>query len=150
MTSYRFINRQYRLTPTDLAEGTQRVVITNVTFQGLEEIHPVLHFDGQPKRLVCDPGQCNELARITNSAVCADWVGVALLLEAVEGDSGPTIRLRAAQDSLPEAQSSLRASPSPAPWFGPLGVIILLGALFLLVFLLERSDQLWARLLNLF
>jgi hypothetical protein len=150
MSSSAVVDKEYRLTPADFAQGEQALIVTNVSFQGLEEIRPVLHFRGQSKWLVCDPGQCNDLARITKSAVCSDWIGSTLLVAVVEDEQGSTIQLKAAPVVMPTMETKSGASRSPAPWLGSLAVIMLLGLLFLLVFLLERSDALWDTLLGLF
>lgn len=97
------VEQRYRVQPLDLG-GPTLVVITNVTLQGLEQIHPVLHFDRLQKRLMLDDAQSDELARITQSAVFADWVGHEVLLTPVSEDNETRIAL-----------SSPSAPPSPLP-----------------------------------
>ena len=56
-------------------------------------MRPVLHFDKFGKRLVLDDVQSDELARVTRSAVFADWVGHAVMLEAIDEDGAARIAL---------------------------------------------------------
>jgi hypothetical protein len=44
------VDANYRLQAVDLEGMARHVVIANVTYQGVEEMTPVLHFVGQTKR----------------------------------------------------------------------------------------------------
>lgn len=75
------IDERYRLTHADLAGQPRLLRIANVTTQGLEELVPVLHFDGTTKRLVLTPGQSQHLIAITGSTIFTDWVGKSVVLQ---------------------------------------------------------------------
>ncbi|HXF61764.1 MAG TPA: hypothetical protein VNK95_09105, partial [Caldilineaceae bacterium] len=75
-----FVDEKYRLQPADLQGWPRRVVIANVTFQGIEEARPVLHFAGQTKRLALSAEQTRQLIALTGSAQFSDWIGRAVVL----------------------------------------------------------------------
>ena len=75
------VDANYRLHPPDLEGAARRVVISNVTMQGVENMTPVLHFDGQTKRLVLDAEQAAQLVEITGTSLFAQWIGVAVILQ---------------------------------------------------------------------
>ena len=114
MPHSRVVEQRYRLQPSDL-RGPMQVAITNVSLQGLEKIRPVLHFDKFGKRLVLDDVQSDELARITRSAVFADWVGCAVMLEPIDEEGVMRIALSAppSQQSSPQRKPRLE-QPRPS------------------------------------
>jgi hypothetical protein len=71
---------KYWLQPDDLQGHPRRILIANVTFQGLEEAKPVLHFAGQSKRLVLTPDHCRQLLELSGSTLFADWIGRTVVL----------------------------------------------------------------------
>lgn len=75
------VDERYRLTVDDLAGRPRQVRIANVTTQGLEELVPVLHFEGITKRLVLTPAQSQQMIRASGSTIFADWVGRSLVLQ---------------------------------------------------------------------
>src|SRR5688572_10671203 len=88
------IDANYRLQPADLESAARQVVISNVTYQGVEEMTPVLHFDGQTKRLVLSPEQAGQVIEITGTPLLPQWIGVALILQpyTTKGESRIDIR----------------------------------------------------------
>ncbi|NJN82874.1 MAG: hypothetical protein HC802_11745 [Caldilineaceae bacterium] len=80
MSRAQIVDEKYRLQEGDLERRPQRVVIANISFQGLEELHAVLHLQGATKRMVLSPAHCQELIRITGSVEWADWVGQTIEL----------------------------------------------------------------------
>ena len=72
------VDADYRLYAADLAGMARQVVIANVTYQGIEEMRPVLHIEGQTKRLVLSPEQVNQLIEITGTALLSRWIGIAI------------------------------------------------------------------------
>lgn len=105
------VDASYRLQPADLEGAPRQVVIANVTYQGIEEMTPVLHFEGQSKRLVLSPEQTGKLIEITGTALFRQWVGTAIILkpQTTKGDStiliqavNPKRRTRAMPVYVPE------------------------------------------------
>lgn len=75
------VDERYRLTLADLEGRPRRLRVANVTTQGVEELVPVLHFEGTTKRLVLTPAQSRQLIAITGSAIFANWIGQTLVLQ---------------------------------------------------------------------
>jgi hypothetical protein len=75
------VDASYRLQPADLQGAPRQVVISNVTYQGIEEMTPVLHFEGQSKRLVLTPEQVSQLIAITGTTLFQQWLGTAIVLK---------------------------------------------------------------------
>jgi hypothetical protein len=75
------VDERYRLYATDLNGRPRHVVIANVTYQGLEEVNPVLHFVGQSKRLVLTPAQCHQMVLLTGTALFIEWIGRPIILK---------------------------------------------------------------------
>ena len=99
------VDADYRLHAADLAGFPRHVVIANVTYQGIEEMRPVLHFEGQTKRLVLSPGQVNQLIDITGTVLSSRWIGVPLILQpSAKGE---------AQIAILPVTHKLRGQPMP-------------------------------------
>lgn len=89
------VDARYRLQPADLEGAPRRVIISNVTFQGLEEMTPVLHFEGQTKRLVLSADQVTQLVELTGTSLFHDWIGRAIVLSPLRGAGGREISITA-------------------------------------------------------
>ncbi len=74
----------YRLRPRDL-DGPRATAIRRVTYEGVEELRPVLYFEGLPKPLVLSGEQARALTRWTGEALCERWIGHAVVLSPAEG-----------------------------------------------------------------
>jgi hypothetical protein len=91
------VDQRYRLQADDLHGATFHVVIQGITFQGLEDLAPVLHFAGAPaKHLVLDEDLRRELIAMTQSSLFDDWIGRTVELRPVRQDGDVRIRLTAA------------------------------------------------------
>jgi hypothetical protein len=88
------VDERYRLHVADLEGRPTRAVIVNVTYQGVEELSPVLHLEGFAKRLVLSSTQSQELMRITGTAILSDWVGHQVELRPVAGGGEKRIAIR--------------------------------------------------------
>lgn len=75
------IDERYRLTIADLEGHPRWLRVANVTTQGVEELVPVLHFEGTTKRLVLTPSQSQQVIAITGSTIFSEWVGQTLVLQ---------------------------------------------------------------------
>jgi hypothetical protein len=101
------VDERYRLTPADLNGRARQVMIKAVTFEGVEQFTPLLHFEGVARPLALDPEQRIDMAAVAHSTLTADWVGVALVLYPLRGDEGETIAL------LPLDAAGRRSAPEP-------------------------------------
>jgi hypothetical protein len=88
------LDERYRLTYADLAGQPRRLRIANVTTQGLEDLVPVLHFDGTTKRLVLTPVQSQQLIALTGSTIFSDWIGQMVILQPRRAGSERQIALQ--------------------------------------------------------
>ncbi len=108
MSTSPLVDDRYRLTASDLAGRPRRLQIANVTSQGLEDLVPVLHFDGMTKRLVLAPDQTRQVIAITGSTLFADWIGHTLVLV-------PRRSRDEAQIAILPPDGSLRGHAMPPP-----------------------------------
>ncbi len=74
------IDDKYRIHAADLDSRTHRLVISNISYQGVEEMRPVLHFEGLTKRLVLTQQQSFDMIRLTHSSIPTEWIGEAVIL----------------------------------------------------------------------
>lgn len=121
------IDEKYRISVADLGGRAQRLVIANVSYQGVEEMHPVLHFEGLTKRLVLTSSQCYDMIRLTHTAIPSDWIGETIILR--PGRSGAPVgaTLVVARSSV--VARSLVGSRSWARILRPLAVTCAIAAL---------------------
>ncbi len=89
------VDTAYRIQLDDLAGATRQVEIANVTFQGVEALAPVLHFQGQTKRLVMTPEQVAQMVEITGTVLMARWIGTKILLHPHTQGDEQRIEIRA-------------------------------------------------------
>ncbi|MCE7981309.1 MAG: hypothetical protein DYG89_08975 [Caldilinea sp. CFX5] len=114
------------------------VTVQNVSWQGVEQLHPLLHLREFPqKRLVLTQQQTQSLIEITGSTLAQDWIGQRLVLVAAYEDGEPVIMIRLAPPTM----------QAPVGWRPPIHLeetgrtlllLLLLALIFLLVFLLDR------------
>lgn len=136
------IRTRYRLQPADLDGQRVEATITNVTIEGLESLTPVLHFDQIGKPMLLTPGDADELARITQTAVLQEWIGQTVSIAPVETADGSRLAIYSpAQRSLPQPISRpAHVEPRLRQWRTILFVLLIL-LIFLLVFLLENAGD---------
>lgn len=137
------IDKRYRLQPSDLSHSNVQVTIQNSSWQGIEQLHLLLHLREFPqKRLLLQAQQMQRLIDIAGSNQERDWVGqtLFLLVESVDGE--PQITLH----PFPAPLGPLRPM-LPRPRWQEQGrtflLFLLLALIFMLVFLLENSDTFW-------
>ncbi len=128
--------------PDDLAGERVEATITNVTIEGLESLAPVLHFDRIAKPMNLTPGDADDLAHITQSAVMEEWIGQTISIAPIETDDGvrlaifPTT-LRTLTEPIarpPHIESRLRQ------WRSILYALLVL-LIMLFVFLFENASD---------
>ena len=132
------IDERYRLRPEDVGRSGIYVTVQNVSWQGVEQLHPLLHLREFPqKRLLLTQQQVESLIEITSSSLADEWIGQRLVLVATYDDGEPVIMIRLAP----------LAKGAPIGWRLPLHLeetgrthllLLLLALIFLLVFLLDR------------
>jgi len=136
------IQTLYRLQPEDLAGQRVEVTITNVSIEGLESLTPVLHFDQLKKPMVLDPGNANDLARITQSAVMEEWIGQSVSIAPIETEQGARLALFSpTQRTLDQPLSRPAHIDSRVRQWRTVLYALLIGLIFLFVFFFERSGN---------
>jgi hypothetical protein len=143
------VDECYRLQHTDLRGAPQRAMIRYVSFQGLEELTPVLHFEGAPgKHLALDASQRRELIQTLHSSLCSDWVGQTIELRPRGENQHPAIEIAApgaphlVREQAARWRFEVRAA-LPSLW-----AILALALALWLLFWLERSDALLRLILD--
>lgn len=135
------IDERYRLHPTDIGRSGVQVTVQNVSWQGVEQLQPLLHLREFPqKRLQLTQPQVRSLTEIVGSTLAQDWIGHRLML-VVQYEAGePVITLHAGAFTAPQ----------PDTWLPPLHLseqgrtlllLLLLGGIFVLVFLLDNATR---------
>ncbi|MEZ4727870.1 MAG: hypothetical protein R3E79_12140 [Caldilineaceae bacterium] len=138
------VDETYRLHPQDLGRSRVPVTIQNVSWQGIEQLQPLLHLREFPqKRLLLTAQQVQTIIAVANSIRERDWIGHTILLLVEDKDDEPIITLTpltAAAGRAPQVYPRI-----PLPEWGRTGLLLLLLVLiFVLVFLLENFDILWS------
>ncbi|MBX3012147.1 MAG: hypothetical protein KF832_11605 [Caldilineaceae bacterium] len=137
------IDEHYRLHPADLGRRSVQVTIQNVSWQGVEQLRPLLHLREFPqKRLPLNSAQVQRLVEIVGSSLAQDWIGhtILLLAEREEGDLVITLQPFMA---TPGATAPTRLRPQRGNTNQTALLVLLLALLFGLVFLLDRVESLW-------
>ena len=140
----------YRLHPRDLDEP-RTTVIRRVTYEGVEELRPVLYFESVSKPLVLSGEQARALTRWTGEGLCERWVGHGVTLSAAtdgvlldQASAEPRQRERTRPSrSLPQVLATLfrgggTGDVRPTGWTAWL-LLLILGLLFLIVVLIEGA-----------
>jgi hypothetical protein len=131
------VDAGYRLQPADLEGAARQVVIANVTYQGVEEMTPVLHFAGQSKRLVLSSQQVEEIIDITGTTLFQQWVGTAVVLQPKIGKSESHILIRAVNPKRSAKLMPIYLPPDRRGWYLALTIVGLLLALSLIYVVLN-------------
>lgn len=87
------VDEKYRIGIDDLEGRARRLVIANVSYQGVEEMRPVLHFEGMNKRLVLSASQSTDMIRMTHTAIPSDWIGESVVLRPERSGSHHFIKI---------------------------------------------------------
>jgi len=147
------VDQRYRLKPTDIGQATLRVTIQNVSFQGVEELKPVLHLVEFPtKRFVVDRAQCQALIRLTGSPLLLDWIGHQIDLKTITAEEQTNILIAAPQAAhwpWQQVQSSTRAGNYQPLWTSILLLIVLL-LIFGAAYALDNGDLIGSLIKNFF
>lgn len=137
------IDERYRLHPRDLGRSSIQVTIQNVSWQGVEQLNPLLHLREFPqKRLLLNQRQMQRLLEITGSTLERDWIGHTLQLRS-EYDDGELIIALYPMATTREYFAPHRPILQLHETTRTLFLLAILGLLFVLVFLLENSTTFW-------
>ncbi len=158
MSTAPVIDTRYRLRPEHIGRSGVFVTIQNVSWQGVEELAPLLHFREFPsKRLLLDPQQQQALMQITNSTETRAWIGQVLLLQVVatvptDDTAKPRDPWRIQLFAPTEKPFTLSRPRLPGQFSNntrtSLLLLLLLLLLFLAVAILDSSESVWQWLLG--
>lgn len=132
----------YRIQPTDLRGQETVRLIVNVSYQGIEDMSPVLHLDGTTKRLALDQEQSRQMMILTQSSIPEDWVGARIRLIPKGAASGATVTIAMGDvASRPRRWALMTSVPK---WTSRVfHLIVALAALALLVWLAIQIGLTW-------
>jgi hypothetical protein len=109
------VDSRYRLTAADL-EGKARVLmVTRVSYQGVENLQPLLHFEGVNKPLALDAEQRATIIRLARSSATSDWVGVLVKLWPIYANGRQRIVLSGHEERQPSSSVRSLAQAEMAP-----------------------------------
>jgi hypothetical protein len=134
MAKSEIVDAKYRVHADDLNGQRHEWVIANVTYEGLEELSPVLHIEGLTKRFVLDQEQSHQMMSLTHSFIPDDWVGARIWVAPTVTAEDEKILITSAD--MPERSRWPRlgsASIGPAPlsvWLTLLIIVITLALIF--------------------
>jgi hypothetical protein len=143
---------RYRLMPDDLGGKPRQVFVRSVTLQGVEELTPLVHFEGFGRPLALDLEQRMQMATIAHSAILSDWIGATLILQPDRLAGSETIQLRTIEDGSSRVFGRLtrhdRRTPAPRTrsWLRLALIALLLAAAFAAASLVESAPSLDALL----
>jgi hypothetical protein len=138
------VDANYRLHPADLEGVARRVVIANVTYQGVEEMTPVLHFVGQTKRLVLSPEQVGQIIDITGTPLFPQWIGVPIILQPRNDKNESLILIKAVTPKQRGQPMPTYISADRRGWYLALSVVGLLLSTSILFAMLNMTTILAA------
>ena len=137
-TAKDIVKASYRLKPPELHHRHTRALIRSVGMQGLETLTPLVHFDGILKPLLLHPDDVALLQEYTGSSLFANWEGREVVVEKLMLDGVESIRLRRPDVPLPLAPVIEIARQAGRSYTGAILLLLLVVALTVLVFWLER------------
>jgi hypothetical protein len=138
------VDAGYRLQPADLEGASRQVVIANVTYQGVEEMTPVLHFAGQTKRLVLSPQHVEQVIKITGTTLFQQWIGATLVLQPRITKNDSAIWIHAAGPGRRARPMPVYVSEDKRGWYLALSVVGLLILASVIYFLINGAAVLEA------
>ena len=151
MSRSQIVDQHYRLQSADLQGVPVQAMITAVSFQGLEELAPILHLaDGSFKRLALTPEQRQALIRVTQSTFCADWVGCQIELQPSVEQGHARLLIVVPGSPRLRYRPLLRMGNMVLILSRAIWPLLLVGLILLIVLLLERSETLFEQILSLF
>lgn len=114
------IDQRHRLRAADLAGKALPTVVRSIAYEGIEDMTPLVYFEGLGRPLALDFDQRGDFSRIARSTILADWVGLAVVLRPEKIEGGETIRVygfdeepQASIATSSKARRRVRRSPRP-------------------------------------
>lgn len=136
------IYERYRLNPSDLPARNVPVTISRVSYQGLEQLTPVLHLAEFPtKPLALNRQQCAALIEVTQSTMAENWIGQIILLRLEPKVTPPVIVIAAPLPTQTPLAVAQRRPALTGRFWSTLLLLLVLAAAFGAVYLLEHLDQ---------
>jgi hypothetical protein len=97
MSISEIVDAEYRIHASDLHKKESEWIVSNVSYQGVEDLAPVLHLHGITKRLVLNPLQSRQMMALTRSSIPEEWIGARIRLEVTSVADTATIAITAAE-----------------------------------------------------
>ena len=119
MSQSEVVEARYRIHAADLQGRQRKWVVSNISYQGVEDMAPVLHIEGMSKRFVLDPEQSRQMMSLTNTLMPDEWVGATIRVAPVAAADSDKIVITAAD--LPR-----RSAPFTVTWTARLALTALL------------------------
>jgi hypothetical protein len=143
------IDQRHRLRAADLGGKPLSAVVRSIAFEGVEELIPLVYFEGMGRPLALDFDQRGDLARIAHSTVLSEWVGLTVVLRPTKIEGGETIRVFGIDEQAGKAAAVSPRVPSerkrPARSLFRLLLIVLIVAIALAaVAAVERIPNLFS------
>lgn len=139
MTASDIVDAKYRIHAADLQGQEREWVVANVSYQGLEDMSPVLHIEGSAKRLVLDSEQSRQMMQLTRTAMPDEWIGARIRVSPVQKPGSETIAIRSVD--LPRDRRSYLIGALLAKWKRLVLGSILLFAVFALTSFGTRAGR---------
>ena len=99
------VDSEYRLHAADLNGQDMEWAVVNVSYQGLENMSPVLHLEGMTKRLVLDPTMSQQMMALTHSSIPEDWIGAIIHVSPPSEEYNGTIQIKGVDIAIGQGQS---------------------------------------------
>ena len=137
------VDEKYRISAVDLNGREHRLRVSNVSYQGLENLSPVLHFDGITKRLVLDRTQYRQMIIHTREAVPEDWIGASVVLRPTEMGGETTVVIGSPHGlGLPSMRATLGSLSEWYVWLIA-AVLVICAIGFSAWYLDQYGEQIW-------
>lgn len=123
------VDEGYRIHLADLDGQEWEWVITNVSYQGVEEMSPVLHLQGLSKRFVLDAEQSRQMMALTRSPIPEEWIGATIRVAPKQTADNGSIAITSAK--LPVVPHRWPPVATRLAWLT--GIVLLVVVLWMLV-----------------
>jgi len=133
MSLSEIVDANYRIHVEDLQGREREWRISNVSFQGVEEMTPVLHFEGMTKRLVLDQELSLQMIELTRTAIPDEWMGAKIRIAPNPAGEGSKMAITAATLPRPTASVAMRRTKN---W---LARFLLSGAIIVVILTIARG-----------
>jgi hypothetical protein len=133
MSLSEIVDANYRIHVEDLHGQEREWRISNVSFQGVEEMTPVLHFEEMTKRLVLDQELSLQMIELARTAIPEEWLGAKIRIAPNPSSEGSKMSITAAKLPRPVARDAARRTKN---W---LARFLLAGAIIVVIFAIAQG-----------